>query len=160
MASAIQRAEICESFSGLGGIEWFPEATGQSYKAGQAVYLVNGLVTVVAANTDQKVLGLVMMDAGGTATTTKTVPVFVMRPGVKARMSAYHVTPGSAITAYANVGTATQIKQQSNKTVVDVANIGANAASVFIITGYEGTVGEAYGRYIVEIAASHFQFNS
>lgn len=57
-------------------IRILPEAAGQSYKAGELVYLVSGAVTVCATDPDE-ILGIAQEDASGT--TSEDAPVEMIR---------------------------------------------------------------------------------
>jgi len=160
MPSAIMKAEIAEAPTGKGQTQFFQEASGQSFKAGQFVYLSSGYLTECAGNADEQVVGLAQKDATGTQ--YSLIPVALCEPGVKIRMSAYHVTPGSAITAQANIGAQTQMIVSGNKCCVDVANIGSHANAIFRICEIDPqwAVGTQYGKYLVQLSADHYQFSS
>lgn len=159
MASAVKRAELVMANLGDNEFRTFQEYSGtQAFKKGDFVILTSGQLVEAQSNTNEKILGIVQSDAVGTQGTEHKV--LVLRTGMRLRMSAYHASSGSAVTAVANVGSPTQIITTSAGVwCVDVANIGANAASTFVIVGFEGTEGETYGRYLVEIARSHMAFD-
>lgn len=54
-----------EFYEGEEDVQWFPEASGASFKKGQLVYLSSGQLTECASNA-QAILGLVTADATGT----------------------------------------------------------------------------------------------
>ena len=160
MPSAIMKAEIAEAPTGKGQTQFFQEASGQSFKAGQYVKLVSGYLTICAgsaAASTEPILGIAQKDATGTQ--YSLIPVALCEPGVKIRMSVYHVTPGSAITAQASVGSQTQFIQTGNKSCVDVANIGASANAPLVIGEIDSqwATGTAYGKYLVQVRADRYQ---
>jgi hypothetical protein len=79
----------------------FPEASGQTFKEGQLVYLdSSGQVNVTAAST-VKILGIAGQDASGTQATK--IQVDVLRPGDFFKISVYHATAASATMADADM---------------------------------------------------------
>lgn len=160
MPSAINGASFVSNMNGTTPvIKTFQEGTGQSYKAGQLVKLSAGQVVITSGNANEKILGLAMKDASGTATTA--APVLILSPDVIFRMSAYHVNPGSAVTAIANIGSQTQFLHSSNKSVVDVAHIGTHANAPLVIVGYDTrhAVGTQYGFYLCKVIPDHFDLS-
>lgn len=158
MASAVKRAELVMANLGQNEIRTFKEDASETFVKNDLVILTSGYVVEAQSNTNEKILGIALDDATGTQ--GSDIRVLVLRDGMRLRMSAYHASAGSAVTAQASVGSPTQIITTSAGVwCVDVANIGANAASTFVIVGIEGTVGETYGRYLVEVARSHQSFD-
>lgn len=89
------------------------EAATQSFKAGDLVDNSSGLVAlaVAAGNTfgaNDDPWGIALEDASGT--TNNPVKIYKITPGLQVRWPVYHGTAASAITAYADIGTAYGIR--------------------------------------------------
>jgi hypothetical protein len=89
--------KIVRKASGAAEFITVPEASGQSFYAGELVYLASGLATAVAS-TEQVVMGIAMEAASGSATTTPTVTIEVIRPEDEVEITC------STTVAYTNMG--------------------------------------------------------
>jgi hypothetical protein len=128
---------------------YFPEATGQSFKAGEFVKLVSGKVTISGVdNALTKIAGMALADASGTADTA--IPVAVAEEGVLFELCVYHATAGSAITAVTQVGASYGLTISSNKHYVQIAETGFAAFHVKALSPKD-VVGDRYGRLLVEV---------
>ena len=134
----------------------YGEASGQSFKQGELVYLVSGLVTVVAAD-GQSILGIAQNDASGTAATACYVDVLKSTDWIL--INAYHATAASAVMTDANVGTvAAGVDTSSNKTVADI-NAGSNKTFKIIARIPEDSATDIYPRCIACILDTYAQSN-
>jgi hypothetical protein len=124
--------------------EWYPEASGQSFKKGEFVYLVSGKVTVLpsTAQSQVKILGLAMQDASGTVDTA--IAVAIAEEGVLFEMN---ITSTTAIT---QVGASYGITITSNKHYVNVSDTTERRFKVKALSPKDA-VGDTYGRVLVEV---------
>ena len=94
-------------------VQIFPEAAGQSFKAGDLVTSSSGSVAALAAsdgaitNAGNKVLGVALRDASGTAGTS--IPVKVIGDEDLVLLPVYHATASSAKPANGTVGSQYQL---------------------------------------------------
>lgn len=142
----------------------FPEAASQSYKQGDFVELISGKVTqiVAASNTagsSDKVLGMAMKDATGT--TDADAPVLVANDSTLYLMPVWHTTPGSAVTAVTDVGTAfalghRTVSSQTNYVITLDDTTDTHVVPVELSDDY--APGEVYGTEWVKIQAAARQF--
>lgn len=162
MAGAIQKAYVVSEKIGSDNIKKFEEASGQSFVVGQLVKLSSGYVAVVAGNTGaERILGIAMTAATGSQ--GGDILVHLLPPGTTFAMSAYHVTPASAVTAQANVGSKAQITVSSGKTVIDVANLtGTDNKCPVIIEGIDTkyAVGAEYGLYLCSVRNGYYDLQT
>lgn len=136
---AKQAIEIAKTLSGgPPAILTFGEAATQSFKAGEVVYLVNGLVTLYSA-AGTKILGIAMKDASGV--TSDSVPVALACDDTIfcANLS------GSLTTTIATIGIAYPLAAASNKWHVNTATTTSGNA---LIVGLDGrdAVSDVAGR--------------
>jgi len=168
MPSAIQRMEVFQSVPGLQDMDSFPESASCTFKAGEFVRVgvaadtgKDGQLMACAGGTNELIMGIAAADASGT--TNALCPVQLIYPGItKLRISAYHVTPGSAVTAQTAVGKVASWSTQSNKSVLNVADIGGSSGDeILAIQGIDSAwaVGTSYGRYIVTVNSANCQIS-
>lgn len=128
----------------------YPEASGQSFKAGQAVYLASGLTTVCADNA-VVVFGFTETDASTAATTTPTITVSPIRIGdVYEMRSLVAETPD-----YTMIGKKYSIHQVSNVTRVHTAD---QTTPAVVIVGLVDTA-TAGGRVLVTFLPTVLQYH-
>jgi hypothetical protein len=130
---------------GNGVVRTYPEASGQSFKAGQFVYLASGKVTVCADDA-VTILGIALQDASGTADTS--IQVQVLDDTDEFAICVYNATAASAITAIASVGLKGPLQVDSNKCYFD--NTDQTTPSMVVQGIYlpaGEAVGDVYGRY-------------
>lgn len=123
--------------SGPYEIREYGEASGQSFVAGDLVYLVNGLATVIAA--DESIAGIALNNA--TTATTGKILVQIINP------VAEYEAMSNTTTALSQVGTAYALTITSGS--MDVNN-GSTTTPAFTITQFDSrdAVGSATGRVI------------
>ena len=127
----------------------FPEASGQSFKSGQLVYLVGGLVTVCGDNLTS-VYGIAETDATGTASTTDTIVVTPIRIGDVFEMRVLAAeTP-----AYTMRGLKYSVHQVSNVSRVHTAD--QTTPAVVILDTVDTTAG---GRVLVTFIPTVLQLH-
>jgi hypothetical protein len=128
----------------------YPEAASQTFKRGDLVYLVSGLVTVaatagvgnnVAAGT--KVLGIALKDASGT--TSAAVPVAIANANFRWTLPVTHATPASAVTANTQVGTAYELERTAAGKWAAPIDDTTNTKVVVTAIHPAYAVGEQYG---------------
>ena len=93
----VNMPKIVKKASGVAEYITVPEYTGSSFVAGELVYLSGGQARAVAS-TGQVVMGIAQEAASGTATTTPTVTIEVIRPEDEVEITC------STTVAYTNVG--------------------------------------------------------
>jgi hypothetical protein len=127
-----------------------PEAASQSFSEGDLVYLVNGKVTVLAADS-ALFAGVAMQDASGTVDTL--LHIAVPKVGATLRGSVSHTTAASAITAITQRGARYPVVVSSGNFYVDIENSGSN--DIFLVEDINlpagHAVGDRYGQVIVSI---------
>lgn len=142
-----------EQGGGTVEVEQWPEASGQSFKAGQLVYQVSGLMTACA---DDAVLiwGISTEDASGTANTMLGIIPLTVNSILSG--CAYHATAASAITAWSSCGLLRPLVVANNKCYVDVTD---QTTPCFVIYKPDplDEVGDIYGRFYVKIVQSVLQ---
>jgi hypothetical protein len=89
--------KIVRKASGVAEYDVVAEASGQSFVAGELVYLAAGLATAVAS-TGQVIYGIAQEAASASATTAPNITVEVIRPGDEVEITC------STTVAYTNVG--------------------------------------------------------
>lgn len=133
---------------------FFPEASGQSYLAGELVYLSGGKITVMATD-DQVCLGIAQANWSATDTSS---PVIVLYPDDKLEITVYHSSSSSAITAVAQVGENYALLSTGNKSYYDIED---TSAVLIRIVGIRKdnvyTVGDVYGRAYCHIMGDKLQ---
>ena len=133
----------------------FPEAVSQSFKKGQAVYLVAGKVTVCASDA-ALIAGFACQDASGVVDTE--IAIAITAPGILFEMNIYHSTPASAITAITDVGTKYGLYVAGNKSYVDKEDT-INMRFVVVALSPRDNVGDQYGRVLVEVGKTYCQLS-
>ena len=125
----------------------FPEATGQSFKTGELVYLVSGKVTVAlsGSNYPTEILGMALADASGTADTDCLVAI-----ANSDTVFSGNINGATTETAITQVGLKCGITSTSNKWHVDVADVTDLAVQIRRLSGYDA-VGDTYGRVEFQI---------
>lgn len=106
----------------------YPEASGQSFKAGQILYLNTSGQVAVTADGGVLAIGIANQDASGTANTL--IDVDVIRPGDWFEITCYHATAASAVMADANVGDLYQLISVSNVAYLDKSATSTNMFKV------------------------------
>lgn len=87
-------------------VRYYPEAASQTFKKGEAVYLVSGKVTEFTTSVDNgstRFLGFAAADATGTTDTP--CPVWIANGDTIFRANMYHSTAASAVTAVTDIST-------------------------------------------------------
>jgi hypothetical protein len=147
-------------------IQYYPEAASQTFKAGEAVYLVSGKVTEFTDGVDNgstRFLGFAAEDASGV--TDQKVGVYVPDDDLVFEGNIYHGTVGSAVTAITDVGTLLPMKilaSQGNGMVAVDKEDTASKIDCCRILGIPlrpgDAVGDTYGRveFIIEAAGRLF----
>jgi hypothetical protein len=145
-------------------IKYFPEAASQTFKAGEAVYLVSGKITEFTDSVDDgstRFLGFAAEDASGV--TDQKVGVYVADDDLVFEGNIYHGTEASAITALTDVGSSTLLplkilaNQGDGMVAVDKENTASKIDCVRIVKiplKPGEAVGDTYGRveFIIEAA--------
>lgn len=150
-------------------IQKFPEAASQSFKKGEAVYLVNGTVTEFTATVETngsgaiRFLGFAAADASGV--TGAEVGVYVADDDTIFEGNIYHGTVGSAVTAQTDLTALYPLKQLASQgagmVAIDKENT-ANHIDCARIVGFSKKPGEAvgdtYGRvhFVIEAVGRQF----
>lgn len=132
------------------------EAAGQTFKAGDWVDSSSGKIalTVAAGNTlgaNDDCWGIALQDASGV--TNAPVPIYKFHPGFQIELPVYHGTPGSAITAYADIGSSFGIRNHTGN-IWCVALDETSATKGWIVSipnQVQMPVGTQYGLVIFEI---------
>jgi len=117
------------------------EAASQSFKIGQPVYLVAGLVTACASD-GVVIYGIALQDATGTP--GSKIDVQVDDGTLVLRGNVYHSTAESAVTAVANRGVKYALYVSGNLAHVDIGDTDNDA--IVIISLDQSEVGDTYGR--------------
>ena len=126
-----------------------PEASSQAFKAGQSVYLASGLLTVTANNATT-IYGFAEEDATGTASTTDTIRVNVIRVGDVYTM---HVLAAET-PSYTMIGKKYSTHQVSNVTQVHTADqTGPSVVIVGIVDAVAG--GRVLVTYLPTVIQNH-----
>lgn len=144
---------------GIGSPEPLVEAASQSYTKGMLVYLASGKVTEVAA-------GLITAAFAGfarqnaTGTTNTRAPIDAIVPGSRWKMSLYHSTAASAVSAITQLGLRYGVKVVSDQLVVDLETADADLETTTAVNAWVRIVGfdhvyedlgaDIYARVIVE----------
>ena len=129
------------------------EASGQSYKVGQLVYLSSGLVTACADDA-QSVFGIALEDASGTANTSQRV--YALYPDDVLEANVYHGTAASAVTAEAQRGENYALEVDSNKCYVGIDDTSNVLMRVIDFCPLDA-IGDQYGRVLVHIQGNYLQ---
>lgn len=114
-----------EYYSGTEDVQWFPEASGQSFKKGQLVYLASGKLTACASNA-LAILGIA--DADATAQNT-WLPVILAHSTT--RFVGSSTNAGSDVTVTISMlALDCELYVSTNTTYVDVGNTSTNGIRV------------------------------
>ena len=124
--------------SGPYDIREYGEASGQSFVAGDLVYLVNGLATVIAD--DEHIAGIAM-NAATTATTGK-INVLLINP------TALYRAEASTTTALTQIGTAYALTLTSGSQCVTNSSTSSPAFTITDLDKRDGAHTGAGGRVI------------
>lgn len=147
---------------GIGAQEPLVEAASQSYTKGMLVYLASGKVTEVAAGLITAAFaGFAREDATGVTNTR--APLEAITPGQRWKMTLYHSTAASAISAITQLGARFGLKVVSDKLVVDLETAEAALEDATTVNAWCRIVGfdhtyddlgvDVYARAIVEIGS-------
>jgi len=117
----------------------FGEASGQTFKRGEFVYLVAGLVTICGAN-PTSILGIALRDASGTAGTA--IPVALANDS---NIFVGNVA-ASGITSLSQIGLSYALAIASAMTHIDITSWGTNARALIVGLDPRDTVGDTAGR--------------
>jgi hypothetical protein len=117
-----------------------PEASGQTFKAGEFFKLVSGKVTVLATDEATRFDGQVLEDASETVDTL--ILCALPRVGASFISSVYHSTEASAITAITQRGTRYGLKVVSNRHYLDIED---TSNKIFLLKDIILPVGHAIG---------------
>lgn len=129
-----------------------PEASGQSFKRGELVYLSGGKVTLASA-TQGTILGMALADASGTVDTDVLVALATADAVFAANLKS------GATTAVTDVGKSYGFAIASNKWHIDNAVVGANARALIIDLDSRDVVGDTQGRVHFIILGKYRQFD-
>jgi len=133
----------------------YGEAAGESFKQGEFVYLVNGLVTVCADDATT-ILGMANQDASGT--TSADVEVILALPDTEFEMTVYEDGGGSNDTiAVTDLGVAYAYEVVSNRACINTSDTGNDA---LIIKGFRDAVGDIYPRVYASVLPAACQFGA
>ena len=116
----------------------FGEASGQTFKRGEFVYLVNGLVTIYAANGTQ-ILGIAMENAAGVAGTPHPI-------ALASDTNIFVANVNAGVTALAQIGLSYALVTASAMWHVDTTSWGTNARVLVVGLDSRDTVGDTTGR--------------
>lgn len=144
---------------GIGAMDPLVEAASQTYTKGMLCYLASGKVTEVAAGLITAAFaGFAREDATGTTNTR--APLEAIKPGQRWKMSLYHSTAASAISAITQLGARFGIKVVSDQLVVDLETAEAALEDATTVNAWVRIVGfdhvyedlgvDVYARVIVE----------
>lgn len=118
-----------------------PEAAGQSFKKGDAIYLVAGAVTIVAADT--KIAGIAEKDASGVATGS-IIPFHAIHP------DQLWVAQSDTTTAQAHEGVAYGLNISAGNMSVNVSDTAATGTAVVVQqVDPAQALGTSGGKYIL-----------
>jgi hypothetical protein len=133
-------------------IRTFPEASTQSFEEGEFVYLVNGLVTVLA-DQGTTILGMAMHDASGTTNTD--VAVMLANPTQTFRVSCGEGTP--AAVADTDVAVKYAIRVANNRHYVDPSDTDSDSCVIrtFLFDAVDS--GDINPEAIISILPAAFQ---
>jgi hypothetical protein len=126
----------------------YPEAASQTFKRGDLVYLVSGLVTAAVAvgsnvASGTKVLGIALKDASGATNTP--VPVAIANSNLRWVLPVTHATPASGVTAVTEVGAAYELERTAaGKWAVPIDDT-TNTKVVVTAIHPQYPLGEEYG---------------
>ena len=133
--------------SGQPVINWYPEASSQSFKAGDFVYRVSGKLTICAAASNDvgniSILGRAVSPATGTVDTK--LPVEIATDVSEFLFLMYHGTAASAVTAVTDPGTTLPLRNQAGTWAVNKQNDGTNDRILITEVSEDYPVGEQYG---------------
>lgn len=124
--------------SGPYRVVWYTEASSQSFKQGELVYLNAGKVTAVASN-GVVILGMAIADA--TTTTDASCPVLVAQSGTLFRMNAFHSSSASSAAAVTMLDDKWAVYVGSNMAHVDVGDSDNDALG---IARFLSNIGDVY----------------
>ena len=145
---SLQKAKVAGTISGNSPeVRYFLEASAQSFKSGQFVYLSSGKVAACADNT-ASVLGMAVHDASGEE--NKKIAVFVANKDTVFEMNVYHATPASAITAITQLGGKYGLEVDDNKCYLNLASTSDVAFQVRDFSPKD-SVGDTYGRVHIQV---------
>jgi len=127
----------------------YPEASSQSFKQGQAVYLVSGKLTVVADN-GVVILGFAAADASGTVDTMLPVDI----------VDSTSILYGNAnsTTAITNVGVKYAVVNASGIMEVNVGELSHDALVIIALDNNE--VGDTYGHVYFKVLPEALQIGA
>ena len=126
----------------------YPEASGQSFKAGQLVYLAAGLTTVVA-DAGVVIWGIAESDASTSATTTPTIDMNVLRMGDVVSIKC------SGTPTYANIGIKYELVASSNVTLCNLSGVSTPCMTVVGVVD----PGVSGGRVLVTFLPTVLQYH-
>lgn len=132
------------------------EATSQTFKKGELVYLASGYVTVCSTD-PSLIIGIANEDAHNITAGTQRVSVTLLN-GVVFKANVYHATAASAVTAQTQVGSSYGVVAVSNKWFVDISEESSKRVTIMDLV-QEDTVGDTYGRVYFQIANAYNMFN-
>ena len=141
----------------LVAIKWFPEASGQTFKEGDFVYLASGLVTVAVATT-VTLLGIAMRDASGTANTS--IPVQMFTPTGFVTMNVLGASAADKVFAASLVGAEYDLQVVSAGIwAVDSGTSSYDTVQVVQLID-DGAVGDTNARCLCRIASNKLQLQT
>jgi hypothetical protein len=157
MSTIAQQAMIVAfTFSGNApNLLSFPEASSQTFKAGEPVYLSSGYVTE-CGDDPSAILGIAADDAHNAASSgLYEVGVYLPTPDMVFEANVYG---GGAITAITDVGRSMGLYRDTSnsKLYVDKGDT-ANHRVVVIGLSKKDAVGDTYGRYLVQFEQKYLQ---
>lgn len=146
---AIESAQVV---NGSPEVRRMPEASTQSFKEGEFVYLVNGKVTACSSN-GKVIWGVAVNDAS--TTTNADCEVYVANEALRIEMTAYEDGGGVNDTiAYTDLGVKLAIVVVSNKTCCDTGDTDNDA---IVIHEFVNEIGDIYPRVICGILPEAIQ---
>jgi len=138
-----------------GEIRWYPEAASQSYLKGEFLYLDNAGRLNVCTSDYAGIAGIAEAPASGT--TGAASPVTIAKRGQQFTMNVTNAG-SSQITANAQVGRHYSLYVASNIHYCDIGDTGIQRFVVDAIAP-DNTVGDTYGRVIVEVCKGYAQLD-
>lgn len=139
----------------------YPEASGQTFKRGDLVYLASGKVTECVApgsnltSSGNEIFGVALKDATGTV--DSDIPVAEIRPGFRMVLPVTHATAASAITAATQRGAVFQLENVTSYGYAVAIDDTATPVVTVVKIHPQYKVGAQYGWVEVEFIFTEMQ---
>jgi len=151
---------LTDAGGGIAPVYSFPEASGQTYKAGALVYLdaTNGRITI---DTDSTTLiaGVVLEDASTTTSTSQKVQI--VRPGDRMNFTCYSASSAAETAASGfKAGFTYDIEEVSGVSYAELGSEHATTEELIFIQPVYDSLGVSTNRGIFQVEAVALNFGS